>query len=86
MAQENIFAEFKTATPQRVPLSEIKPVIAAPRDPYEADKEARAQDAAVIQQQQAAIAARGEERQTGQQAFQRVAELRKEFNSLPEVK
>ena len=62
------------------------PIIAAPEDPFEADKEARAQAAAAIAQQQAGIAARGEERQVGQQAFQRVAELRKEFLGLPEVK
>lgn len=69
-----------------VPIAQIKPILSAPRDPYEAEKEARAQDAAVIAQQQAAIAARGEDRQTGQQTFQRQAELRKEFLTLPEVK
>ena len=62
------------------------PIIAAPQDPYEADKEARAQDAAAIAQQQAGIAARGEARQTAQQSFERIAKLRTEFLGLPEVK
>lgn len=31
--------------PKRVPITEIKPILSAPRDPYEADKEARARAA-----------------------------------------
>lgn len=33
------------SAPARVPVSQIKPIIAAPRDPYEADKESRAETA-----------------------------------------
>lgn len=42
MAQENPYAKYRNQS-QPVPIAQIKPIIAAPRDPYEADREARAQ-------------------------------------------
>ena len=48
MAQENPYAKYATES-QTVPVSQIKPIIAAPRDPYEADKEARAQQDQALQ-------------------------------------
>lgn len=72
--------------PKRVPITEIKPILSAPRDPYEADKEARAREAAAIAEQQAGISAREEQRKVGQQNFERVGQLRKEFLGLPEVR
>lgn len=85
MAQENPYAKYRGQT-QSVPITEIKPILSAPRDPYEADKEARAREAAAIAEQQAGIAAREEGRKVGQQNFERVGQLRKEFLGLPEVR
>jgi hypothetical protein len=85
MAQANPFDQFDSQQAP-VPIAQIRPVIAPPRDPYEADKEARAKAAADLAQQQADITARGEKRAIEQQGFSRVAELRKEFLGLPEVK
>lgn len=85
MAQENPYAKYRGQT-QSVPIAEIKPILSAPRDPYEADKEARAREAAAIAEQQAGISAREEQRKVGQQNFERVGQLRKEFLGLPEVR
>lgn len=44
MANENPYAKYK-AQSQPVPVAQIKPIIAAPTDPYAADREARARSA-----------------------------------------
>ena len=49
MAQENPYAKYQGQS-QPVPIAQIKPILSAPRDPFEAEKEARAQDAAQREQ------------------------------------
>lgn len=54
MAQENPYAKYQGQS-QPVPIAQIKPILSAPRDPYEADKEARAQAAEQRAQQSASL-------------------------------
>lgn len=54
MAQENPYAKYQGQS-QPVPIAQIKPILSAPRDPYEADKEARAQAAEQRAQQSALL-------------------------------
>lgn len=54
MAQENPYAKYRNQS-QPVPIAQIKPIIAAPRDPYEVDREARAQASEARAEQSAAL-------------------------------
>lgn len=63
MAQSNPFDQFDSAQ-EPVPVSQIKPIIAAPRDPYEASREQRAQSS--------------EQRAQADQALQQAANARAE--------
>lgn len=54
MAQENPYAKYRNQS-QPVPIAQIKPIIAAPTDPYEADREARARASEARAEQSAAL-------------------------------
>jgi len=76
MAQANPFDQFDSAQ-GTVPVSQIKPIIAAPRDPYEADKEARAETST-------GLSVAGEARDSRKEKFDYAKNLRDEFRKAPE--
>ena len=77
MAQENPYAKYK-AQSQPVPVSQIKPIIAAPVDPNKQAQEARAETGTQINVSEEARAGRKEK-------FDYAKSLRDEFRKAPET-
>lgn len=77
MAQENPYAKYK-AQSQPVPVSQIKPIIAAPVDPNKQAQEARAETGTQINVSEEARASRKEK-------FDYAKSLRDEFRKAPET-
>ena len=77
MAQANPFDQFDSQQAP-VPVAQIRPIIAAPRDPNEAAQEARAETGTQLNVQ-------GEERAGRKEQFDYAKELRTEFRKAPET-
>lgn len=77
MAQANPFDQFDSQQAP-VPLAQIRPIIAAPRDPNEAAQEARAETGTQLNVQ-------GEARAGRKEQFDYAKELRTEFRKAPET-